>query len=121
VQRPTDQECEDLVNRFDVTGDGELELFEWLELAATLFLGKDDQEIPTEMFKLLADGASGRITAESLYTAASRLLARSKTSDFAAEDALSMVSAIAAEVDGISSEEFLQLCADTGYYNPDES
>lgn len=42
----------DLINRFDVNGDGELELFEWLEMAAIMFLGADDSEEMNELFKV---------------------------------------------------------------------
>lgn len=56
-QRPTDEEVTDLIQRFDVNGDGELEISEWLEMAAILFLGADDSEIVNEMFKVRGDPA----------------------------------------------------------------
>jgi len=51
-QRPTEEDVRDLINRFDVNGDGELELFEWLEMAAIMFLGADDSEEMHELFKV---------------------------------------------------------------------
>ena len=39
-----------MIERFDVNGDGELDLEEWLELAAIMFLGKGEREVKNEAF-----------------------------------------------------------------------
>lgn len=116
-QRPTDQDCAELVARFDINGDGELELFEWLELAAIVFLGKDDQEVPMEMFSHLSDDAMGSITKKSLFSAASRLFARVGRDDFSAADAEAMISAVSSSGEA-SSQDFLDLCLTMGFYKP---
>lgn len=51
-QTPTDDEVQKLVDRFDVNGDGELDIDEWLELAAIMFLGKGEQELQRESFSV---------------------------------------------------------------------
>jgi hypothetical protein len=45
-----------MVDRFDVNGDGELDLDEWLELAAIMFLGKGEREIKNEAFFVSTGG-----------------------------------------------------------------
>lgn len=42
------------MQRFDVNGDGELDLQEWLELAAIMFLGKGGRELTNETFNVSA-------------------------------------------------------------------
>lgn len=51
-QTVTDKEVSELVQRFDVNGDGELDLQEWLELAAIMFLGKGGRELTNETFNV---------------------------------------------------------------------
>jgi Ca2+-binding EF-hand superfamily protein len=99
-----------------VNGDGELELFEWLELAAIVFLGKDDQEVPMEMFSHLNDDTIGAITTDSLFSSASRLFARVGR-DFSTADAESMIAAIASTGEA-KSGDFLALCSEMGFYTP---
>ncbi len=65
-QRPTDEEVRDLVDRFDVNGDKELDMDEWLELCAIVFLGADDSEVLNEMFKSIGDRDSNLVTKETL-------------------------------------------------------
>ena len=101
-----------------MNGDGELELFEWLELAAIVFLGKDDTEVPMEMFKHLAHDATGKITQASLFSSASRLLARIGKTDFTEADAGSMLSALDSTGE-LGAEGFLDACKGLGFYKPE--
>lgn len=98
-----------------MNGDGELELFEWLELAAIVFLGKDDEEVPTEMFTHLADSETGKITKASLFSTASRLLSRVGQNDFSPLNAEAMLKALDATGE-VDREQFVNMCAELGVY-----
>lgn len=98
-----------------MNGDGELELFEWLELAAIVFLGKDDEEVPTEMFAHLSDSETGKITKASLFAAASRLLSRVGQNDFTPLHAEAMLKVVDATGE-VDREQFVSMCAELGVY-----
>ena len=51
-QTPSDEEVNQMVARFDMNNDNELDLEEWLELAATVFLGKSERELQSETFRV---------------------------------------------------------------------
>ena len=71
-----------------MNGDGELELFEWLEMAAIVFLGKDEEELKDDVFKLLASKEAGTISPESLVNAWKRTM---RDAAFTEEDARKMI------------------------------
>ncbi|KAA0151932.1 hypothetical protein FNF27_03192 [Cafeteria roenbergensis] len=100
----TDKEVTELVQRFDVNGDGELDLQEWLELAAIMFLGKGGRELTNETFNRLDTEKKGFITADDLSTFCTAL---GKTMEVEFEE---MIAACKPETEGrLTKAEFGKL------------
>lgn len=100
-----------MVARFDADGNGTLERDEWLELAATMFLGKSERELLQEAFKVLDKDNKGFISAEDIQAVIEAMPTTPKVPDGGVPELLA--AAESAKADQLTGEEFESLIEKT--------